>query len=368
MHWMSRRDRRIVGLMTSRHLELSVSCTASPTRPVARPALSRRRTLLAVLALALALFAAALGAACAPIGAIRVVTRPPAAEPHRYEPWDRILAAPTALRVTAFVTGWVEAGPEILIEASEQRVPDRYRQRMWVPSVAYLVEHPTHGRVLLDTGLRAGECAYGLPPFYWVPCRSHPGADLLSQLRARGIDPRSIGHVVISHFHGDHASGLAGLLAAGVGRVVTTQSEIAALETPLREAAGYPSAFFDRPMDVELVDAHVTTMPIVGRAVDFWGDGSLWLIPTSGHSAGHLSALINARDAPLLLTFDVAHLGAGFDLDVPPGWRVDDHDARDALTRLRALAARHPELRVIFGHEPSQWEGRGDAVLLAGRE
>jgi len=41
---------------------------------------------------------------------------------------------------------------------------------------------------------------------------------------------------------------------------------------------------------------------------------------------------------------------------------------RASLARLRALAAACPAPRVVYGHEPSQWEGRGDAVVLAGED
>lgn len=41
------------------------------------------------------------------------------------------------LMVTAYVTGWVEAGPEILLDSHDPRLPERERHRRWVPSIAY---------------------------------------------------------------------------------------------------------------------------------------------------------------------------------------------------------------------------------------
>jgi len=46
------------------------------------------------------------------------------------------------------------------------------------------------------------------------------GRRLLFNMAAMGIDPAEIGTVVLSHAHGDHTGGLAGLLAAGVRPVV----------------------------------------------------------------------------------------------------------------------------------------------------
>jgi hypothetical protein len=116
------------------------------------------------------------------------------------------------VEVTAFVTGWVEAPANILIDQSDPDTPSDLNGALWVPSLAYAVTHPEHGVAILDTGLRAGSCEYGLRPVYWVPCRNQPDSDLVSQLKAGGIRSDEIRFIVLSHFHGDHISGLSRLL------------------------------------------------------------------------------------------------------------------------------------------------------------
>jgi len=278
--------------------------------------------------------------------------------------WEEVFAAPAAVKVTAFVTGWVEAGPDILIDPSNPRTPEAYRKRIWVPSPAYLIEHPLHGRVLLDTGVKAGDCAYGTPPAYWVPCRNTADSDAVSQLKGLGFTPRDLRYIVVSHFHGDHVSGLGALLAGGAPAVVTTRAEIDVIESPFRVVSGFEASMLQADFKAVLVDQLMQPMPIVGTAADLFGDGSLWLIPAPGHTAGHLAALINARPKPLLLTFDTAHLRANFDLDIIPGTHTDRAAAEASLAKLRAFAKAHPELQVVFGHEPSQWEGRGRTFAL----
>ncbi len=290
-----------------------------------------------------------------PIGVITISDAP--ANPSRFSDWSAALANPVDLRITAFVTGWVEAGPEILIDKTNPRTPEMYKKKLWVPSVAYLVEHPTKGAVLLDTGLKAGDCAYGTPPLYWVPCRNTKGSDAVSQLAAKGLKPSDLAAIVVSHFHGDHVSGLGALLECGARRVVTSGPEVNGVESALRILSGYEASMLKTGFDAVLVDRMLQPMPIVGRAADFFGDGSLWLIPTPGHTEGQLSALINTKPAPLLLTFDASHLKVGFDENVIPGAYVDRAAAERSLAKLRALAAAYPQLKVIYGHEPSQWEG-----------
>ncbi len=282
--------------------------------------------------------------------------------------WDEVFAHPAPLRVTAFVTGWVQAGPEILIDASDPRVPAADRVPQWVPTVAYLVEHPSLGRILLDTGVRAGDCAFGTRPFFWVPCRATPGGDVVSQLHERGLSARDLDYVFLSHFHGDHASGLAALLETArpnPPRLVTSRDELAAVRRGFRMRDGYIASMLQDDATVETIDDRLVPMPLVGRACDFFGDGSLWLVPTPGHTRGHVSAVLNLAGGPILLTFDASHLQAGFDLDVPPGVDTDETQARASLEHLRALAAAYPKMRVYSGHEPSQWSQAASVVVLA---
>src|SRR5262249_7207614 len=98
-------------------------------------------------------------------------------------------------------------------------------------------------------------------------------------------------------------------------------------------------------------------MPAVGMAADFFGDGSLWLIPAPGHTRGEFAMLANTRPYPTLLTFDAAHLAADFELSIAPGATVDRSAAHASIARLHALVTALRGVRVIYGHEPKQWEG-----------
>jgi len=277
--------------------------------------------------------------------------------------WNEVLARAPVVKLTGFVTGWVEAGPEILIDASDPRTPASLKRRLWVPSISYLLEHPAKGRALLDTGLRSGDCAYGTTPLYWVPCRNSAGSDAVSQLKARGLGVGDISWIVMSHFHGDHASGLENLLKLGAPKVVTMRDEIADVQSLWRPILGYESEMLGHDMDVVTIDRRLQRVPVAQMAVDFFGDGSLWLIPTPGHTRGELSMLVNTRPRPTLLTFDAAHLAADYELSIAPGATVDKPAAHASIARLHALAAAIPNLNVVYGHEPAQWNGQTTVEL-----
>src|SRR3954465_918863 len=81
-----------------------------------------------------------------------------------------------------------------------------------IPIVSFLVEHPGAGPVLIDTGLHPS-CAIDLKQnFGRVGALAFPGLEMDAEgtardkLIARGIEPRDIKLVVMTHLHVDHAS------------------------------------------------------------------------------------------------------------------------------------------------------------------
>ncbi len=278
-------------------------------------------------------------------------------EHEKYGDWADVFERAPRVALHKVLTGYVLAGPDILINPKDPRTPDAYQQKIWVPSPAYIIEHPKFGAFALDAGLRAGQCDYGTRPFYWVPCKSEPGMDLTSYVKSHQIQ---LNGVIISHFHGDHVSGLSDLLGYKRIDVLASGQEIRALRSLLPVRFGYEAHMFDRPMTLRRIDSAFEDMPILGQLANLFGDGSVWLIPTPGHTNGHLSVLIVTAKGPVLLTFDVSHLKAGFEHGIRPGFVTRKEQADNSLNKLRQLTGFYPEIQIIFGHEPSQWEALDD--------
>lgn len=101
--------------------------------------------------------------------------------------------------------------------------------------------------------------------------------------------------------------------------------------------------------------AHVSPLGTFDNAVDFFGDGSLYLVDTPGHCPGHMSCL--ARVAPDVFVFlagDLCHHREAYD----PGRRLisgkmyeNIEAARDTVRRLTTLNNTIPNVIVILAHE-----------------
>lgn len=260
------------------------------------------------------------------------------------------------LKITAYVTGWVKAPANILINQDSLNLGDELRKDQWVPSIAYIIRHSSFGVVILDTGLRAGNCDYGLRPFYWVPCRNSLGSDLVSRLIIDNIKPQDIRYIIPSHFHGDHISGLENLVAYTDAPLLITSAALGELRSPLRSIKGIPSALLGFDLRVDLMDIYWKEDALLGESLDVFKDGSLKIFKTSGHTDDHISALVVTKQKTVLLTFDVAHLKVNYDLGIPSGSLASQKEALDSLNKIKQLASKIPNLTVVFGHEPSQWE------------
>jgi glyoxylase-like metal-dependent hydrolase (beta-lactamase superfamily II) len=172
-----------------------------------------------------------------------------------------------------------------------------------------------------------------------------PGWAAPAQLRDRGVDPADVGLIVMTHLHYDHASGLAAFPQATIA--VDEREWSRARRARLVE--GYLGHLFPAANDWRL-------LPGGADAIDLLGDGSIRLLSTPGHTAGHRSVVLRlAAGRELLLTGDAAYARRTIDEDLTPllTWRDDAY--RSSLARLRTWVEEHPGAPVIPGHDAETW-------------
>jgi len=231
---------------------------------------------------------------------------------------------------------------------------------VWLPIPAFLVEHPGAGPVLVDTGFHPsvsfdprdnfGGVAGRLNSF-----RMEPEQSLHPQLRARGVDPADVAVMVMTHLHTDHASGVPEFPHA---TFVLDGREWDSATGSRGLLRGYRRQQFDYAFDWRLVDfdaPEVNSFATFGQALDLFGDGSVRLLSTPGHTAGHMSVLLRLRDREVLLTGDAAYEARSLSGDVMPLFITDGHYFRRSLGEIRRYAEQTPDALLIHGHDREQW-------------
>ena len=177
-----------------------------------------------------------------------------------------------------------------------------------LPVNAFLVHHPD-GLCLFDTGQTAEAARPGYFP-RWHPFlrlarfELGPEDEIGSQLARSEIDPASVRWVVLSHLHTDHVGGVGPFAGA---EVVVSRAEWERASGISGRLLGYihPDRLPSAPVLVDLAGPPVGPFP---GSFDVAGDGGLLVVPTPGHTPGHVALIVrNADGGGFFLGGDIAH-------------------------------------------------------------
>jgi N-acyl homoserine lactone hydrolase len=229
-------------------------------------------------------------------------------------------------------------------------------ERVEVPIPAYIVEHPGHGLFLIDTGFHGSVAVDPKPNLGPVLGRlfnttMKPDDGIPDQLRARGLDPRAVKTVVMTHLHVDHASGVAQFPDATF--VVTAREWRAATEEK-GLTAGYVKRQFDHAFDWRTIDFDgddVNSFAGFGRTLDLFGDGSVRLAYTPGHTLGHMSVVLRIVDGEFLVVADAAYTMRTIRESVMPYGAHDEHEFRRSLREVQRYIEQTPNAVIAPGHD-----------------
>lgn len=236
------------------------------------------------------------------------------------------------LELIALTCGWFDLPLTFFVGGDDDR-------KVHAPVPAYLIKHPK-GMAVFDTGL-------GARFFEKLRERSgpfqpdlDPDADIASRLRAIDVDPGAIRWIINSHLHVDHCGGNGYLPNA---TVVIQSKELAA-------ARADEKGMLYNPLDFDIGQPF---LPIDGE-YDLFGDGSVMVFPTPGHTPGHQSARVKLPAGDIVLAADCCYLKQNLDALNPS---PSDFDREMNLNTLRMLSdMRTRGTRIFFGHDPVFWK------------
>jgi len=233
----------------------------------------------------------------------------------------------------------------------------------WVtaPIQCFLVEHPSGGPMLIDTGFhasvavkpRANLGAFGTVLYRDIDMRPEQAA--AAELRARGIEPSSVRTVVMTHLHPDHASAIADYPEATF--LVSSAEWEAAADGGRRD--GYVKRQFDHGFDYRLIDFDsqaANSFAGLGRAFYVFGDGSVRVAFTPGHTLGHMSVVLQTAKGEVLVAGDAIFMHRTLDDDHLPFMLADEHLFRRSLREIRQYRKETPDALIIPGHDWEAWQ------------
>jgi N-acyl homoserine lactone hydrolase len=236
-----------------------------------------------------------------------------------------------------------------VLYCGEGTAPDQSR---WSPGVnvgkpitlsnsCYLLRHGSEW-MLWETGYSqsiASTGPYKTPvlTWYWKAPKN-----LTAQLAEIGVSPQQITRVGFSHAHPDHV---------GNGSLFTNATlyiQQAEYDFYLAPTGKPPAA----PADWEKLRSN-PTLKLSGDH-DVFGDGSVTILSSPGHTPGHQSLLVRLpKRGAVLLTGDAAHFRDNWDNRRAPVQNFDQEKTVQSIDRLSRIAADN-NAEIWINHDPAQ--------------
>ncbi|WP_244598470.1 N-acyl homoserine lactonase family protein [Rhizobium tubonense] len=214
-------------------------------------------------------------------------------------------------------------------------------------STCYLIKH---GRdvIMWDTGVPEATVN---DPKGWSTLPSlivyHVERTLTSQLVEIGLAPGDVTYVILSHSHGDH-----------IGNVkLFPDSEVILQKAEFDWINSGPQA--DPKLNAltalarELL-GHPKKLRLINGDLDLYGDGSVDLISTPGHTPGSQSLMVHlAKSGYIILSGDVVHSKGNFERRTVPSLNTDRAQSLASMQRIRSIMqTRHAQM--FINHDKAQ--------------
>ena len=272
------------------------------------------------------------------------------------------------MKVHALSTGTVQITQNWMIGQGEG--PMRLARTLFdtdftedLPIFCYVIEHP-EGLIVVDTGIPAdANRPVYFPPYMRLIQRAarfdmSPEQEIGSQMRRIDLEPQDVRWVVLTHLHQDHEGGLHHFPNA---EFVIARREWQAARGLKGRLGGYLNHRWPEWLSPTLVEFTGRRFGPFPEHQTLTRAGDVHLVPTPGHSAGHMSVIVEEEDHVLFLAGDASYsqelLRAGAVDGIGPSPALQ----RETHHRMRTYAAEQPTV-FLPSHE---WDARR---RLAARE
>jgi glyoxylase-like metal-dependent hydrolase (beta-lactamase superfamily II) len=168
-----------------------------------------------------------------------------------------------------------------------------------------------------------------------------PKVSLVDQLGQLNLKPEQIKYVGISHYHGDHIGQVGSFPKA---TLLIGKGDWDVLTSPKPPENANPAPFANWIKG----ESKVEPVPL---DKDVFGDGSVIMLYTPGHTPGHHSLLVKLpQTGNVLLSGDLMHFRENYDTNGVPAFNTDRSQTLASLDRVKKIVA-GSKATVIIQHD-----------------
>ena len=281
---------------------------------------------------------------------ISLPRRPFSAPEPAYHSLEGILSHPQPITIRTHSTGIMQTSRAAIMNLEHEQAQNIEDEVIEIPVNVGLVQHQEFGAYLIDAGL---DQAYVHNPHgtikglmvksYLGKGSQEPNTHIAAILNHESIQLQG---VFLTHLHQDHTAGIVDL-PKDIPYVAGKNERYVNFRFFMQSDH---LAGIDELQEIDFAEG--IDLPPLGKAVDLFGDGSLWAISSSGHSAGHVIFLINGIDEQVLFTGDACNDHYQFEMGIGPGYYSSDLEGgQEVLERIISFEERYPEVKLVYGHD-----------------
>lgn len=262
-----------------------------------------------------------------------------------------LLCAALALGLAGCATGGARAPLRVAaLYCGEIQIPDispwspgfNQGRPMTFSDNCYLIQHGSEW-MLWDSGLpdalAASPDGAGGP----MGMRMRRTRTLASQLAALGVAPEQVKHLAFSHTHADHV-GNANLFTQATLYMQQAEYDAAFGAEPAK--FGFNPALYGKLRDAKVVK--------LNGDKDVFGDGTVVILSTPGHTPGHQALLLRLPKAgSVILSGDLAHFKENFEQRRVPRFNVSPEQTLASMERVAQLM-RSERAQLWINHDSEQ--------------
>jgi N-acyl homoserine lactone hydrolase len=253
----------------------------------------------------------------------------------------RILALLAAGACAAVIAGSAQAAPDVSVKRIDCGTPQPPVQvnprfsdtfsygdlKLQFVYSCYLIKHDDQ-YLLWDTGH-----AMTTP-------NVAPKVSIVDQLAQANVKPEQINFVGISHYHADHTGQVGSFPKA---TLLIGKGDWDAITSP-KPAEGVNFKPFENWISG---GGNVQPVPL---DKDVFGDGSVMMLNTPGHTPGHHSLLVKTQSGNFIITGDAVHFRENYETVGVPSFNYDRAQTVASVERLKKIAA-NLNATVVIQHD-----------------
>ena len=175
----------------------------------------------------------------------------------------------------------------------------------------------------------------------------HLDKTITGQLAEIGLKTSDITYVAVSHTHGDHI-GNVNLFPDST--ILMQRAEYSWIHSPngtndnVNQLMALARELMGTPKHLQLLDGDT----------DVFGDGSVTLFSTPGHTPGSQSLLVHLKNSGfIILSGDVVHLEENFKKDIVPSLNTDKAASIASMEKVKRMIATY-HAKLFINHDKAQ--------------